>query len=305
LGSGGRGHALQALDVDEIDGGVGPLSGADHGVVLLETGVADEPLREEDHRLAPAHRAQGVEDAGQSRERRPVGHDRVLIDVLRAVADLVVGHELLAAAGVGEPVLSADGIPFRGTRAAADVRLEPPAHLLEREGVTVLPDAHGLPVRDAIGGLGGRGPALEPLEHVAQLLHVLGRPRHPPGASARAHDRHRVAFTRSEAEEVGDGLLRPLRAHGSQMHLVEHDHEGPRRHPLEAGVDGHARPELGRLDLRRLRGDVHRLEGADLLRHSVFAHLEIFRTEPGQGPTPFRGHHDVDHDQLDVRRETG
>ena len=56
-----RGHPVEAAGVDEVDGGVRAAGGVVDPLELVEVGVVDEALRDEDHRLASPGAGEAVE----------------------------------------------------------------------------------------------------------------------------------------------------------------------------------------------------------------------------------------------------
>ncbi len=296
----GSGQRLQAARVYEVDGHVHAARRVDHVPELVELGVVDEALGDEDHRLAPADPGERADRALHDFERDLVAAGGQAVGELGAVAHDERRHPVLVGAYVGRGRAAVVRL-----LAVHRVRVEAAHHLPRDVLVFVHHDPHCLVLADAVGRGVGHVAAVEALHDREQTVAALRYACLPPGAAGGSHEDHRVALRDRVLQERDDRRLGPEGLRGREVDVVEEEHERP------TGRDGALVRRVGRprRGLARFPGRLsgrlerHRLEARDHLRLAAVDQHEVVLREAGDG-LPLLVHDDgVDRDELDLRRK--
>jgi hypothetical protein len=256
--------------------------------------VVEEPLRQHQHGLAPALRAERRHGALHGLERGDRAPGGVVVDLGGLGADQgqsVREVQLSARAAIGP------GRRELGDQAVLEVA---PGHHPEHVGIPAVVDLHGLPVADAAGRQVHRLLALHAPCPGQQLGTSFRQPCRPPGPARGGQHAHHVAGSEA-VEQLLELAFREACAQGGEVHVVV-DHQegllGP--DPLGRVARDEALP-LGLTRLRLLEAD--RLEADDTLDDTVLLDREVLPGQPtGRVAAPVE-HQRVDGDHLDLLSE--
>jgi hypothetical protein len=209
---------LEPANVDEVDGGVRAQRLRERPAEAAQPSVLHQPARHEHHRLAAAR--------GGERLERPL-HDPERLLVEDRVARVDLARARLRQAAPHVDVARVARRLARELRVAPDLaaRDEAPHHLIGHDRVALLVDPHRLPGRHRVLDALEHALAAQPLEHLLQRPRPVGHSRRPARPLGRADERDDVARGGAAVEKGGDGGARPDRLGGSEVQLVEDDHE--------------------------------------------------------------------------------
>ena len=288
--------------VHEVEGRVRAARRLEDALELLQPGVVDEALRDQDQGLASFRRGQRTEgtlDHGQGLAGALPG---LAVDLGRARPDDRVVEPGVV---VVLPLAKVEGLVV-----GVDTLLpEASSHALPDHRVVEDVDPYGLVIAHAeVRGVGNVA-ALEVFQEGNELLSAPLHPGRPPRAAARRHDTHPIALADALSEEVRRGLLRVPGLRGGQVQLVEDDNEGAARRCRRSSA-GRDDVRGGPLMLcggrgRAAGGYLDGLEAGDRLRLSVLQDDEVVPAESRHRAARLVDDDGVDEHQLHAGGEAG